>query len=325
MFVTPTYDAGFVQTDLRLWRELDDVEALPASRLPQVLRKLRSIPKARLVYGWFADLPNLDTAILCRLAGRRFALAVAGYELARFPEIGYGLQRRRATRLVVRTCVRNATDVLFIHQGLMEEAKALYPDAIPKMRVVPPGFDSGFWAPDGHGTRHIVSTVILADTVPRFRVKGGPAVLQLAATFPHLEFVVVGLSAELAKGVRRIAPPNVRLTLRVSGHELRTVYRKSTVYLQLSQREVFPNAVCEAMLCGCVPVVSPIKVMREVVGDAGVVAARPDADAFASALTEALQAAERLRERARGRIVMGYPMANRLEGLRDLFRAADTP
>ncbi len=319
LFTAGNYDAGFILTDLRLLRTLDSVEILPATRLPDPWAKLKKIPYADIVYGWFADLPNLDTGVLCRLLRKRFVLAIAGYEVARLPDIGYGLQRRRLTRLVVRQCVRNATTILVLHRGLSYQTRTLYPEVGDKIEVVPPGFDASFWFPGDDGPRTLVTTVISSDILPRFQVKGGPMVFEVARRCPRLSFVAVGVVPRLQNLVMGQAPPNVRLVPRVTQEELRRIFQASTIYLQFSIQEVFPNAVCEAMLCGCVPIVSPLPVMREVVGDAGFVLPEANSEVYAGALKEALGRADTLRERARERIASAYPLEKRRSELQRIL------
>lgn len=320
LFTAGNYDAGFILTDLRLLRTIDSVEILPATRLPDVWGKLKRIPHVDIVYGWFADLPNLDTGVLCRLLRKRFVLAIAGYEVASLQDIGYGLQRRHLTRLVVRQCLRNASTILVLHRGLSYQTRTLYPEIGDKIEVVPPGFDASFWVPGDDGPRTLVTTVISSDILPRFQVKGGPMVLEVARRCPGLSFVAVGVVPRLQDLVIGQAPPNVRFVSRVSQEELRRIFQASSMYLQFSIQEVFPNAVCEAMLCGCVPVVSPLPVMREVVGDAGFVVSAANSNVYASALKEALEQTDTLRARARERIASLYPLEKRRSELQRVLR-----
>jgi len=44
---------------------------------------------------------------------------------------------------------------------------------------------------------------------------------------------------------------------------------KHQFYIQVSMTEGFPNALIEAMACGCVPIVSQVGVMPEIIGDTG--------------------------------------------------------
>jgi len=314
------YYAGFVRTDVELLRRLDEVQLTPPSKAPAPWAKARTIRKARAVFGWFADLSNLDTGLLCRVLRKRFILAVAGYELANMPEYDYGLQRRYISRAVVRRCFRLADVLTFLHEGLRAEAAQFDSVSRAKMVVIPPGFAGAFWTAGSDVDRTVVTSVVAADTLPRFRVKGGPIVLNVARRFPSVRFVLVGVQPEIRKFVQGNAPGNVGLEPILPPEDLRTLFRKSIAVLQPSAREVFPNSVCEAMLCGAIPVVSPLPVMREVVAEAGFVAPDARVDDYGNALAEALQAPDGLRTTAANRIRARYPLEARLRALQDTLR-----
>ena len=323
LFSAANHDAGFIRTDLELLRRIEDVVAVPPSRLPRPWFKVRALRRTRLAYAWFADLSNVDTGILCSLLHKPFVLCVAGYELADLPEIGYGLQGRRLLRSTVRSTVRHADLLLFLTEELLREARARYPEAAERMRVLPPAFDASFWTPATGGPRSDVTSVIAADELPRFRVKGGTALLDAARRMPSQQFALVGVRPSLHEKLRSQVPPNVRVLGRIGRDALRDQYRRSAVIVQPSLREVFPNAVCEAMLCGCIPAVSDLPSMREAVGDVGFIA-RPTAEEVSEALAHALAAPDSYRARARARIADGYGIERRLQGLQALLQTLDS-
>ena len=53
--------------------------------------------------------------------------------------------------------------------------------------------------------------------------------------------------------------------------ELKILYNESKFYFQLSNTEGFGVALCEAMLCGCVPIVSDVNFLPSIVGNSGFV------------------------------------------------------
>lgn len=115
-------------------------------------------------------------------------------------------------------------------------------------------------------------------------LKGVALLLEVARHRPHLHFHVIGLSgAPIAD-----APPNVEFLPPVANHELPAYYALAKVYAQLSISEGFPNALCEAMLCGCTPLVSAVGAMPLIVGDAGVVLFDQDPEKAATHLDSAL-------------------------------------
>lgn len=313
------YYSGFIRTDVELLRRITQVELIPPSRAPRPLAKAWAIPRAKAVYGWFADLSNIDTGLLCRLFRKRFILAVAGYELANMPEFDYGLQRRALSRMVVRRCFRLADVLTFLHEGLREEAAQFDPPSLRKMVVVPPGYEASFWTPEVGRTRSVVTSVVTAESLPRFRVKGGPIVLRIARRFPSVPFVLVGIKPEISRLVSKDIPGNVRLATVMAPGDLRALFQDSLAVLQPSAREVFPNAVCEAMLCGAIPIVSPLGVMQEVVGEVGFVAVDSTVESYVNALRDALTAVESRRAAARERIRTHYPLEARLRAMQALL------
>ena len=320
-FSASNHAAGFVRTDLQILKTIGEVALLPEGHLPLVWKKLDPVARASLVYGWFADLPNLDTGILCRILRKPFVLAVGGYELANFPEFQYGLQRRSLTRLVVRKCFDSATALLFLHPSLLEEASRFHPRAQAKMQTVRAGFDGSFWTFRVDAERKGVATILAADTLARFLIKGGPRVFEVARSFPDREFLVVGVWPHLLNRLRNEAPSNVRIVPPASPEHIRQILQETSVYLQFSVREVFPNSVCEAMLCGAIPVTSSLPVFGEVVGDVGFVVADSEAASFVAAVEEALERAETLRVRARQRILAVYPAETRAKKVREVLAA----
>ena len=105
--------------------------------------------------------------------------------------------------------------------------------------------------------------------------------------------------------------------------ELRKYYNQSQCYLQFSSFEGFGCALCEAMLCGCVPVVSSVNILPEIIDDTGFVLERKD-PAMAEALLKEVLMQEDLQERghaARERIKQNYPLHKREEALLALMEA----
>ena len=72
--------------------------------------------------------------------------------------------------------------------------------------------------------------------------------------------------------------------------------------------------VAEAMLAGCIPVVTAAGALPEVVGDAGVVVG-PEPEAIAEGVRRAVEPVPEARAAARERIVTRFPLRVRRDGL----------
>jgi glycosyltransferase involved in cell wall biosynthesis len=96
------------------------------------------------------------------------------------------------------------------------------------------------------------------------------------------------------------------------------------VYVQPSRHEGFGLSVAEAMLAGCVPVVSAAGALPEVVGDAGIVLATeaPGARDVAEGIRRGLSSDDSARERARRRVLERFPLGTRAERLAEVIDEA---
>ena len=142
--------------------------------------------------------------------------------------------------------------------------------------------------------------------------------VQAASLVPDVEFVVAGKWMDgSVEALRAVAPGNVTLTGWLEREELDALYRRASVYVQASRHEGFGLSVAEAMLAGCIPVVSSAGALPEVVGDAGVVldTVAPVPGAIADAIRRGLGADGGARERARRRILDCFPVGARGEQL----------
>ena len=74
-------------------------------------------------------------------------------------------------------------------------------------------------------------------------------------------------------------------------------------------------AVAEAMLAGCVPVVTRAGALPEVVGDTGVYVKSAEPGDVAAGVRRALELSAEARQRARERVLACFPLERRREGL----------
>jgi glycosyltransferase involved in cell wall biosynthesis len=100
------------------------------------------------------------------------------------------------------------------------------------------------------------------------QLKGIDLILKVANEFPDCEFTIVGVPATLQLA---IFSANVKTIPPTKNNELQKLYSTHQFYLQLSMAEGFPNALCEAMLCECVPIVSNVFSMPEIIESSGFV------------------------------------------------------
>ena len=86
---------------------------------------------------------------------------------------------------------------------------------------------------------------------------------EVASSFPNCKFFLAGIDKIDSLRI----PKNVICLGRLNPKQLREYYSKSRFYLQLSNTEGFGVSLCEAMLCECIPIVSSVNMLPEIVGD----------------------------------------------------------
>src|SRR5690606_32234242 len=75
---------------------------------------------------------------------------------------------------------------------------------------------------------------------------------ELAEKLPDFMFYIIGVGEE-AKQLFNPIPKNLVLLPPLNQSELIEYYLKASFYAQFSRSEGLPNALCEAMLYGCIP------------------------------------------------------------------------
>jgi glycosyltransferase involved in cell wall biosynthesis len=318
-------DSTFVEIDRRLLARRWKIRDWPQPRpLVNPLAAVAAVRKSDLVFGWFASWHTFWPVILAWLLRRPSVLVIGGFDTARLPEIGYGLQQRRIMGRVSRWTMRRATRLMTNSHYSRREIEANVGIPPERVQVVHHG------VPDPFGELPTQSREPLAVTVGiverrNLERKGLLPFVRAASLLPDVKFVVAGKwDDDSVEELRAAAGENVTLTGWIEQDELEALYRRASVYVQASRHEGFGLSVAEAMLAGCVPVVSEAGALPEVVGEAGIVlsGAAPTIEEIADGIRRALALDDGAREAARRRILECFPISMRGEGLEKIVEEA---
>ncbi len=304
----------FVQIDLALLRERYAViEWYQRGRFVHVPGLARAVRRSDLIFGWFASWHTFAPLILAKMLGRPAILVVGGYDTANMPEIGYGHQRGGFKRCIARRTMHLASQLMTnSHYARDELVRNAGVDG-SRVHVIYHGLADQRLALECQ-KRDLVLTVANVDRINQSR-KGLQAFVQAAALLPAIEFAVIGAWRDDAINLlRAIAPANVTFTGWLGDQEIHEYYARAKVYVQASRHEAFGLAVAEAMQHGCVPVVTGVGALPEVVGDAGIYVNEPEADAIALGIQQAI-ADESMRKRAQDRVLREFPLERRRQQL----------
>jgi glycosyltransferase involved in cell wall biosynthesis len=302
----------FVRLDLAELRKRYQVtECYLRSRWLNPAAIWSQVKRHDLVFGWFASWHTLLPIEFARRLHKPSVLVIGGYDLANMPEIGYGHQRGGLKRWLSRRAMNSASCLITNSYYSQAEAGSNAQLSTEQVHAVYHGVPDSFGAlPPGPRAR-IALTVGNVDR-SNLRRKGHEAFVRAAALLPDVDFVLAGAAKDEAfEYLRSMATPNVTLTGWLSDEALTDYYQKASVYVQASRHEGFGMSVAEAMLAGCVPVVTRVGALPEVTGDSGVFVSDSEPSSLAEAIGKALTYPDEARAAIRQRILDRFPMAER--------------
>jgi glycosyltransferase involved in cell wall biosynthesis len=312
-----TRDATFIRKDLEMLRSRFEVQEMsfpapekwktPLLFLKQFWFLLQHslLNRRQMVMVQFAGYHSFLPCLWARMAGWNSIVVVGGTDCVAFPSLGYGHFQNPLLGLFTRWTYQLCHVVSAVHgtlfyrenpyAGSKESRQGILhfmPEAAFEKNVIFNGFDTDLFknikAWESRPELSFISiSVSLTDSV-RMRLKGIDMVLELAKQMPEARFTLVGGHAKAPAGI----PANVLILPYVPNAELPALYNRHRFYLQLSVSEGFPNALCEAMACACVPVVSDVASMPEIVDELGGIAKFREPESILKAVEDAIQKSE---------------------------------
>ena len=306
--------------------------------ITQKLFLLKNIWRADLLICEFAAYQSLQPSLYGWLFGKPCLIVVGGTDAHYFPGIGYGNWQKKFLRTFTAISFKFCTHIAPKHRTLMlseyhydetePEKQGIYA-RLPNLKTpyteIPNGYDAVKWKCVGPKRKNTLITVAGAWQYDfQQSLKGVDLIFGVAKFFPDCEFIVLGVDDP---AIFPPHPDNVKLAPPVKNDELIAIFSGCEFYMQLSMAEGFPNSICEAMLCECIPIGSDVFSIPEIIGDSGFILKKRDFELLKQLITEALAAEDKsgLMKKARARIVENYTLAQRTEKLFKLCQSLTTP
>ena len=151
--------------------------------------------------------------------------------------------------------------------------------------------------------------------------KGIDMVIEVAHLLPDCHFSVIGCSRD---AIRVPVSENVHFIPPVPYKDLAGIYSTHRFYLQMSIAEGFPSAICEAMLCECVPIGSNVAAIPFIIGETGFIVNKRDVLLLKEVIGFACRREdlEDMGQRARERIIGNFYPGSRSKPLFELLDEA---
>ena len=321
------------KADLRTFRFAEDVKPGPlrlaATFARQLVWLIRELRASDGVYGWFADYHMVLPVLAARVFRKPVVVAVGGFDAISLPVLGYGVFLSSWRAPLARFVLTQADVLLPVSPSLVhstntfsewpettEQGISVFaPASRAEIRVIPTGYDPERW-PLGPAVRgHVVSTVGHFDSDRTLLRKGVDLFIKAAARMPETEFRIVGVPDPERVRKQYRTSSNVHLVPAVERDKLVRHYHDTSVYVQLSRAEGLPNVLCEAMMCGCIPVGSRAFGIPDGIGDAGFVVNAPDVDDVVEAIRLALSVGPERRAAARRHVIDHFDRERRRRSL----------
>lgn len=288
----------------------------------QKLFLLRHVFSSKLMVCQFSGHQSFLPVLFSRLFFKKCVIIAGGTDCVSFPSIRYGNFQNPLLAFTTAFSFRHCHLILPVHDTLIGYDYTYQPNDYPKqgisffvknirtpMKTIFNGYDSSKWfCAEAKEEKSFIT--IGADLGSRFgfALKGIDLIFDIAGRFKDCTFYIIG-----GKQIDRPIPSNVKLLDNVPNQELRPLLGRMRFYLQLSMSEGFPNALSEAMLCECIPIVSAAGGMPDIVSGTGYILKHKNLDELGGLIASALAAPGKdlLGRRAHEKIAADYPLEKR--------------
>ena len=284
----------FIERDLEMIRPVAKIVPLEFTQTPwklplylvlQFFQLLWHLPKTSQYLCFFGGYHTVLPVIFGTIFGKKCTIQAGGTDCINMPEIGYGNFRKNPLAWATAYSFTHCSLILPVAEALVSQhynydhrispkqgLLQLIPSLKTPIQVIPNGFDVDFWKDLGlERVKHSFISVATSTSTPaRARVKGYDLIEQLAASNPEWKFTLVGDSNYNPQS------PNIQVLGKETPASLVRLYNTHEYYLQLSSSEGFPNALGEAMACGCVPIGSAVGAIPEIIRDTGLLLKRKE-------------------------------------------------
>lgn len=278
------------------------------SQIKMCIWLLKNIWKAKFVYIWFADYHSFLPILFAKILTKKSFLVLGGYDVTYIPELKYGSFSNPIRAFCAKFSMKNATLNLAVSDNIEREALEKVPEA--KVKTIYTGYSKDKFLLPKNEKKKIILTVGSGDSLQRIRLKGIDFFVDVAKAMPKYKFIIIGVSNDALKYLKDV-PENVEILEKMEQNELIKFYQKSKVYAQFSMREGLPNAVCEAMLCGCIPVGFNSGGIPIAIGDCGFILKEKSVDKAIEMIEKAMNSPESLGKKARERIMKNFSLEQR--------------
>ena len=323
----------FVRTDFEILCTKYDVTKyhfLPFKKLiPGIYQMLRQLVyllfygwKYDAFYIWFGDYHSLLPVLFAKVFGKKSFLVIGGYDVARIPNLKYGSFIKKYRGFCTINSFRYASKNICISKYIQRKVNWLIKKENSTLIYNCVNFEDKT-EPRLELKHNLIITVGVIETEQTFYLKGIDTFIETAKLLPEYKFLIIGLDKTKLNHLLKNLPENLAIEGKLPHEALAGYYLQAKIYCQLSRSESFGVALAEGMFYNCIPIVTNVGGMPEVVGDTGYIVKRNEIE-IAETIHGILNIEISLLDFGRKRIKSLFSISERTNGLIELLNMSET-
>lgn len=298
------------------------------NRIREKLKSILFISRSKVLISWFNDYHSFIPILFSKLFFKKSIIIVGGYDAIVDNKNNHGLFFKSGIRsAIAKLNYKMVNEVWIVHKSLengCDFAKQKF-NIISGVRrftskknivikEINTGYDTRFWNYNQNEEKTGVLTAAFFSDKRVINIKGLNIFNKLASLLPNVNFTIVGES-----GIRISDFINLESNIKVMGvqtkSQMKKLYQNNKFYFQGSRLEGLPNSLCEAMLCGCIPVGSRVFGIPDAIGKTGILFdTEKDLDKIVEFINSDFGVTDF--KKARNQVVRKYDISKRIEKIK---------
>ena len=259
------------------WNQIN----LPLNIIKQFIHIALRIKKIDTIIVMFAGYWSVLPVLFGKFFKKNVFIILGGTDCVSYPTFNYGSLRKPLLKSAIYISIKHATCLLPVHESLIDFTNSYFDHSKQgiknhfksiktPVRTIFNGYEPIVTQKEIELSKRIPNsfiTVAFVNNNVRMILKGIDLILESAWEIPEANFTIIGFNKKFKNQIK--IPSNVTLHEHMPHNELNIKYIQSEFVINISISEGFPNALCEAMSFGCIPIISPVGAMPTIAQNIG--------------------------------------------------------